>query len=310
MTCYANDPIENADTGHSVTDATNAVSGGIDTRETLYNSRETGPINQIQLPREMVTRLYGLVVDLDANLLKPNPWFPPGDTAEAFYANIRPVLERHPLLQYAEIRDTGRWLHAIVWFVEPVELRTGDDQGYWAGLHKVLMSSVPSDPAAPVLIASTRPVGATNSKTGNKVRTLKAGQPVPASLLEDYRKEVVSEPFKVVGTALFGAARISACPYCRQPGSHLDMGAQAGHCYGACRTIHLRRLFEPFFKASESGQEESTKAPASPRKKPSRKTNTRADESAGPQVITIDGDVVLRIDPTRVTTITIEVRQA
>src|SRR5262245_12835316 len=91
-----------------------------DLREALFNARPVGLASHIQVPREGVTRLWGLVIDLDANILKANPWFPPADTAETFYAAILPVLERHPVLQHAEIRDTGRWLHAILRFTEPV----------------------------------------------------------------------------------------------------------------------------------------------------------------------------------------------
>src|SRR5262249_9197402 len=64
-----------------------------DLREALVNDRLVGPASHIQVPREGVTRLWGLVIDLDANLLKANEWFSPGDTAETFYAAILPVLE-------------------------------------------------------------------------------------------------------------------------------------------------------------------------------------------------------------------------
>jgi hypothetical protein len=86
----------------------------VDAREALYGDRCIGTAGQVQLPREAVTRLHGLVVDLDANLLQPNPWFPPAATPEAFAATIAPALARHPVLCHAEVRDTGRWLHAIV----------------------------------------------------------------------------------------------------------------------------------------------------------------------------------------------------
>jgi hypothetical protein len=52
----------------------------VDVREALYNDRRVGLVGQVQMPREAVARLHGLMVDLDANLLKANPWFPPADT--------------------------------------------------------------------------------------------------------------------------------------------------------------------------------------------------------------------------------------
>src|SRR4051794_38005637 len=111
---------------------------GVDIREALYNDRARGTADQIQLPREAVTRLWGLVVDLDANILKPNPWFPPAPTPEEFHRAITPALDRHPVLRSAEVRSTGRWLHAITWFQEPVELRTAADQQRWNAIHEVL----------------------------------------------------------------------------------------------------------------------------------------------------------------------------
>ena len=59
-----------------------------DLREALYNDRPVGPAPRIQMPREAVTRLHGLMVDLDANILEPNPWFPPGGTPEEFHDGI------------------------------------------------------------------------------------------------------------------------------------------------------------------------------------------------------------------------------
>jgi hypothetical protein len=279
---------------------------GVDLREVLYNDRRVGTAGQVQLPREAVTRLHGLPVDLDADLLQPNPWFPPAETAEGFAAAIAPALARHPVLCHAELRKTGRWLHAIVWFEVPVELRSAADQRHWTGLHQVLMGSVPSDPAAPALIALTRPVGSVNGKTGAEVRTLKPGAPVPAAALEGWAAEVASKPFEAVGTPLFGG-RVSPCPYCRREGSHLDLGAAFGLCYGACRYVQFRRLFEPFLKGPAA---QEAAAPAAPQK-PAGKRKGKADTGhagAAPQVYVINTDTVLEVDPSAVQPITITVR--
>jgi hypothetical protein len=279
----------------------------VDAREALYNDCRVGTAGQVQLPREAVTRLHGLAVDLDADLLQPNPWFPPGPTSTAFAAAIAPALARHPVLCHAEVRDTGRWVHAITWFEVPVELRTAADQRRWTALHKVLMGSVPSDPAAPALIALTRPAGSTNSKTGAEVRTLKPGAPVPAAALEGWAAEVARKPFEAVGTPLFGGGRVSPCPYCRREGSHLDLGAAFGLCYGACRHVPFRRLFEPFFKGLAA---QEAAAPAAPQKPAGGRKRKPDGGNAGeaPQVITINGDTVLEIDPATVQRITITVR--
>jgi hypothetical protein len=218
----------------------------VDLREALYNDRAVGPVTQIALPREAVTKLHGLVVDLDANVLKDNPWFPPAATAEEFLAAVQPVLNRHPILRNAEIRFTGRWLHAIIMFREPVELRSAADQNRWNGIHRVLKASVPSDPAAPSLIAMTRPVGSINSKTGFAVNTLKPGEPIDAVLLQDWIAEVRNKPFETVALILFGQRRVSPCPYCLSEGSYLDLGELMGFCYGPCRRVRIKRLSEPF----------------------------------------------------------------
>jgi hypothetical protein len=276
---------------------------GVDLREALYNDRRVGPAGQIQLPHEAVTRLHGLMVDLDADLLRPNPWFPPADAAEDFFAGIAAVLERHPILQHAEVRHTGRWLHALAWFRDAVELRSGADQQRWAALHRVLIGSVPSDPAAPVLIGLTRPVGSVNGKTGRQVKTLKQGTPVPADRLEAWARDVAARPFETIGSVLFGERRVTPCPYCGGDGSHLDLGEVVGFCYGRCRQVPVGRLFEPFVKAAP--------APAS-RTRTDRKGAPKGGSgpglvatNEGTQLIEVDGDLVLQIDPSRVRSITI-----
>jgi hypothetical protein len=223
-----------------------------DQREALVNDRAIGPAWHIAVPREMVTRIHGLVIDLDANVLKDNPWFPPGETAESFWAGITPVLTRHRILRHAEIRFTGRWLHAITWISPPVEVHTAAEQARWTGIHQVLKASVPSDPAAPALNGMTRPVGSTNSKTGNEVRTLKVGNPISAAILEEWVEEVKRRPFETLALVLFGERRITPCPFCMREGSHLDLGEEFGHCYGPCRRVSLKRLFEPFMAGVQS----------------------------------------------------------
>ena len=223
----------------------------VDLREAPYNDRATGTFTAVQLPREAVTRLHGLVVDFDGNVLKPNPWFPPVATPEAFHAAIAPVIQRHPVLRFAEIRNTGRGLHAIVWFDQAVELHTAADQNRWTGIHRVLKASVPSDPAAPSLIAVTRPLGSINSKTGATVKSLKQGTPISATVLLDWVEEVRKRPFESLGLVLFGDRRVIPCPFCRGEGSHFEIGEVAGFCYGKCRNISLKRFFEPFMKVAE-----------------------------------------------------------
>jgi hypothetical protein len=50
----------------------------IDEREALFNERAVGPIHAIQIPAERITRLGGILFDLDPRLLiSNNPLIPP-----------------------------------------------------------------------------------------------------------------------------------------------------------------------------------------------------------------------------------------
>jgi endogenous inhibitor of DNA gyrase (YacG/DUF329 family) len=297
-----NNPLDWRSTGHSpsVVVASTAVNT-TDQREALFNNRPVGLAAHIQVPRESVTRLWGLVVDLDANILKPNPWFPPADTAEAFYTAIAPVLERHPVLRHAEIRDTGRWLHAIVRFNEPVELKSAKDQKYWTDIHKVLMGSVPSDSAAPALIALTRPISSVNGKTQRPVRMLKAAIEVSPGVLVEWTEEVKRSPFQMIGQVLFGEQRVKPCPYCQTEGSHFDLGERVGFCYGPCKQVPLNRLFEPFLTAPSVSNCSNNSNGGEQTVSDDRKTDTETT-NATPSLptITIAQDAILEIDPRRV----------
>jgi len=283
-----------------------------DLREALFNDRLVGLASHIQVPREGVTRLWGLVIDLDANLLKANPWFPPADTAETFYAAILPVLERHPVLHHAEIRDTGRWLHAIVRFTESVELKSALDQKHWTAVHKVLIASVPSDPAVPALIALTRPIDSINGKTQKPVRLLKAATEISPGVVLNWTEEVNRSPFQTLGQILFGKQRVTPCPFCQTEGSHLDLGEKVGFCYGPCRQVPLKRLFEPFLtapsgsrnKSSSSGKRKMLDNCGESRPGLSNESDQTGTESgnATPSlpIVVIGQDTILEIDPRRV----------
>lgn len=259
-----------------------------DTRESLVNDRQVGPASHIQLPREAVTRVFGLVIDLDADKLKPNPWFPPAADAESFYHGIVSVLERHPVLSHAEIRDSGRWLHAITWFEQPAELRSPDDQMHWTAMHKLLMASIPCDSSAPPLIGLTRPVNATNSKTGHSVQILKAGVAVSIDALYTFVEEVQRNTFRTLASILYGNKRIAPCPFCEMEGSHFEIGDRVGHCYGNCKHVQKHQIFDPIFKPSGSVPKPSTPKP--------KKGGTTGELP----VFKIDTDMILEVDTSRV----------
>ena len=104
-----------------------------DVREQLYNEQKTGTIVETQLPLERITTLHGILFDLDPRLYLPgNTIFPPDDDPQAFYEKVRPVLDRHPLARFAEVRKTGTGLHAIVRLKPPAELKSA--VAFWSAV--------------------------------------------------------------------------------------------------------------------------------------------------------------------------------
>ena len=158
----------------------------VDCREQLWNAGLTGPAGSIQVPAERITRLSGILLDLDpGKLVADNPWFPPADDPLRFLANIRPVLRRHPLARHAEVRLSGTGLHGILRLDPPVELTSAAEQKWWASLVRAVQCSMPVDPNAPGITALTRAVGSVNSKTGAVVAVLEPGEPIdPRAVIE------------------------------------------------------------------------------------------------------------------------------
>jgi hypothetical protein len=225
----------------------------VDVRESLCNDRRTGSIAGVSLPLARITRLHGIMTDLDPKVLAPgNMLFPPADDPAQFFHNIRAALDRHPLLRDAEVRSSGTGLHAVLWIDPPVELMTEADQQRWGALVEVVQRSLPSDPDAPGIIAMTRPVGSTNGKNGATVRVLKAGKSVSQSAVDEFAGRLQEAPFKVVAETLLGTSRASPCPLCRGPGSQLSVLDRVGKCYG-CGNVSLERLFDAAYAPNAGG---------------------------------------------------------
>jgi len=219
--------------------------GSDDVRETLYNDRQIGPATQIALPLERITRLHGILFDFDPQLLVPeNVLFAPAADPDQFFKNIQPVLDRHPLVQHAEVRASGSGLHALLWFEPPVDLTTAVAQQRWRTLVEAVQTSLPVDPAAPGLTALTRPLAARNSKTGATVRQLRAGRPVLPEAVSAYVAQLAQAPFREVAQVLLGETRVTPCPVCRGPNTRLDLLDRGGRCYGGCGDVDLGLLYE------------------------------------------------------------------
>jgi hypothetical protein len=225
--------------------------GLVDLREGLWNDRPIGPASHIQLPRERISTLHGIVTDVDAKtLLSGNDLFPSDPDPRKFFELIRPVLSRHPLARHAEVRSSGTGLHLINWLEPAVELETASDQKRWDNLVRTVQRSLPSDPRAPGITILTRPVDSINSKNGAVVETLEPGQPITPDAVIAYVDELARAPFRTIALPLLGSERVDPCPACMATGSSLGVLDFAGKCY-RCGTVSLEQLYSLVYPADE-----------------------------------------------------------
>jgi len=229
----------------------------VDHRESLANGGEIGPTGTVSLPECMITFLRGIMLDFDPDRYRADR-LPPGATAspDAFYYDfVGPMLDRHPVYASAEVRDTGRGLHALIRFDPPVAFSTARERTRWAGVVRAVQRALPTDPDAPGITALTRPVGSINGKTGRPVRVLTPGRPVVAGEVLGLVEELRTRPFATVAGIVFGG-RPTPCPVCRKPGTTLGVMDRGGTCYGGCGKVSLRRLFDAIYApraAAEGG---------------------------------------------------------
>lgn len=237
---------------------TNVMSRDADQREALFNEGAIGAAYEVQVPVERVTRVRGILWDLDPGLLEPrNVLFPPGSGPGDFYAGIRDVLDRHPLARFAEVRASGTGLHVILWLKPEVELLCAADQERWAAIAKAVQATLPSDPDAPGLTALTRPIGAVNSKCGSKVELLRRGEPVSGPVVEEYMERLVKRPFHEVVSPLIPSGTMSPCPVCQGEGTRLTLGEYVGFCYGSCSRVKLEHFYEAIYRNEVAADEAS-----------------------------------------------------
>jgi len=237
-----------------------SVEHAVDLREAIYNDQTIGPISKVQLPAERITTLHGILFDLDPKLYAPtNIIFPRADSPAAFYEEIKPVLDRHPLARSAEVRVSGTGLHLICWLRPAVELRSAADQRRWAAIVKAVQCTLPVDPHMPGITAVTRPVGSVNGKSGVKVEMLRAGEAIDPKAVEDYLARVVRSPFLEVALPLLGEERDQPCPVCKGEGTRLDVLDRVGSCYGSCGKVTLARLYDAIFLPRKGGKEPGRK---------------------------------------------------
>jgi hypothetical protein len=258
-----------------------------DMREQLVNERKSGAVTDVQLPLARITKLHGILFDLDPHLYQVgNTLFPPAADPKTFFEQIRPVLDRHPLARCAEVRVSGTGLHVIVWLDPPVQLDSAPLQEYWGAVVRAVQCTLPSDIHAPGITALTRTVGSVNSKNGRVVEVLRPGQPVAPPQVEEYLRRVDKTPFKEVASVLLGSERLQPCPVCQALGSSLAILDRTGQCYHTCEKVQLNQIFDLVYASSKADENEkatdATTNTMGPKKKSQgRKRGMKTNEKAG-----------------------------
>ena len=241
--------------------------GAFDEREALFNAGDIGTFGGIMVQAHEVTLVTGILIEIDGECLQFGGLLgePCGDGFELYEQVVRHWLDNDPVLRKCEVRFSGRWLHCILWFAKPVEITSDRRRELWDTVIKAVQRSVPSDPNAPSLLAMTRPIGSTNSKTGRRVEQIKAGEPVTEPEVFQLVEGLTHRGFATVMQILLGATSISPCPFCREPESTLvgtpprrrtnDPGlANRGSCYH-CGQVTLTALLDLVLKGRDGDVE-------------------------------------------------------
>jgi len=229
-----------------------------DLREQLFNERLTGPIKSVATSAERIYELHGLMYDIDPSVLRSGGLLGkiPHNPSELYQRVIGKLIDRSDVLRNAEVRNSGRGLHVILWFDEPVQCDSDQKRLELSCVYDVLIPLLPSDPHQPRLTALTRKVGSINSKSGTQVEVLKAGTPVPYNSVRALAEQSVDAPFKMIGGVLLGGERISPCPICKQPDSSLVLHDHVGHCYG-CGQVTLGQVWQLVYRLKKADTEAS-----------------------------------------------------
>lgn len=226
--------------------ATTADTAQLDWREQLFNEGLRGPINIVQLSRDRITKLNGILFDIDPKLFGTSAIIPyvPMDPAKFYAVVLKPWLSRHPVLAKAEVRCSGTGLHVILWFANPPEFDADAERQRWAIVVEVVQAALPVDPNQPGITGVTRPIGSINSRNNVPVTRLAAGVPVPREEVIELYDQMRAAPFRTVAQIVFGMDRIAPCPKCNQHGSHMSALKWSGQCYGPCGKVSLDDLYD------------------------------------------------------------------
>jgi len=197
--------------------------GGSDQREALFNGGAIGVFSDVMVQEHEVTLVRGILLEIDGECLNFGGILGPPclDGTELYERHVRKWLDNHPVLRKCEVRFSGRWVHCILRFAKPVEIRSDRQRELWKTLIRAVQRSLPTDPEAPSLLAMTRPIGSVNSKTGRGVELLRAGDPVTVVEVLQFGEDLTRRAFATTAQILFGTTTVSPCPICREEESIL-----------------------------------------------------------------------------------------
>lgn len=214
--------------------------GAADQREALFNTGAFGTFRQVMVRYHEVTHLRAILIEIDGECLQVGNVIEkmPADGFELYERHVAGWLDSHAVLRKAEVRFSGRWLHCILRFATPVEIKSDRQRELWDAIVHAIQGSLPSDPAAPRLLAMTRPIGSVSSKTNREVELIKAGEPVSEAEILGFADELTRHGFSTVTQILFGSTEVSPCPICREEDSTLS--AVAPNRYSTNPAIYFR----------------------------------------------------------------------
>ncbi len=236
-----------------------------DQREALFNAGAVGTFRQVMVRHHEVTHLRAILIEIDGECLQVGNVIEkmPADGFELYERHVRGWLDNHPVLRKAEVRFSGRWLHCILRLDTPVEIKSDRRRALWDAIVHAVQGSLPSDPAAPRLLAMTRPIGSISSKTNREVELIKTGEPVSEAEILGFADELTRHGFSTVTQILFGSTEVSPCPICRNEDSSLCAVAPnrystnpaisfRGSCYH-CGKVDLASVMGLVLKGREKG---------------------------------------------------------
>jgi hypothetical protein len=252
-----------ADVGQRASQFRSAKPGQGDQREALFNSGAVGVFKEVMVQQHEVTLIRGILIEIDGECLRVGKVITemPADGFELYESYVRGWLENHPLLSKAEVRFSGRWVHCILHFDTPVEIKSDRRRELWDTVIRAVQRSLPSDPEAPSLLAMTRPIGSVSSKTGRAVEVLKCGEPVTEVEVLNFAEDLTRHGFATFTQILFGTTTVSPCPICCEVDSTLHAAAplfrtndphitNRGTCY-ECGKVTLTKLVDLVLKGRE-----------------------------------------------------------